>query len=160
MNHLLIAILTTAMTNSLTVTSPSFKNDDLIPSQFTCDGDNINPALSISDVPSDAQFLALIMDDPDAPNGTFDHWIMWNIPVSATISENSSPGVQGQNGRKENRYTGPCPPTGTHHYHFKVYALDKKLDLVPNSGKQQLESAMKGHILAEGELVGIYKTNK
>jgi len=102
------------------------------------------------------------MDDPDAPNGTFDHWLLWNIDPGITIiNENSAPGTQGKNGRNTNKYIGPCPPTGTHHYHFKVYALGTMLDLEEGADKAMLEAAMKGYIIAEGELVGLYrKTGK
>jgi Raf kinase inhibitor-like YbhB/YbcL family protein len=141
----------------LTVTSPSFTEGGSIPSKFTCIGENINPEISITGIPAEAKSLALIMDDPDAPNGTFVHWVMWNIPVNGTIAENSAPGEQGLNGRKENKYTGPCPPSGTHHYHFKVYALDTKLKLVSTTDKTALLKAMEGHVLAQGELVGLFK---
>lgn len=142
---------------TLTIKSPAFANNDFIPSKYTCTGDNINPEIQIKDVPGEAKSLALIIDDPDAPNGTFDHWVMWNIPVKDKIEENSSPGAQGRNGKKENKYTGPCPPSGTHHYHFKVYALDTKLDLPIDTDKKSLLKAMENHIIATGELVGLYK---
>ena len=122
MNLLLLIIMTTLTKNELTVTSSAFKGDGMIPSKYTCEGDNINPPLRISGIPSAAKSLAIIMDDPDAPNGTFDHWIAWNIDPVETIAENSSPGIKGKNGRSQNGYTGPCPPSGMHHYHFKVYA--------------------------------------
>ncbi|HTF02418.1 MAG TPA: YbhB/YbcL family Raf kinase inhibitor-like protein, partial [Bacteroidia bacterium] len=101
--------------------------------------------------------LALIMDDPDAPSGDFVHWVMWNIPVQEKIAENTAPGMQGLNGRKETKYTGPCPPSGTHHYHFKIYALDTELSLLTTTDKQGLLLAMKGHILGTGELIGLFK---
>lgn len=145
------------LTKTLTVKSPAFVDGELIPSKYTCDGENINPEITVENVPESTQVLALILDDPDAPKGTFDHWIMWNMPVTKTLKENSAPGTQGKNGRGENKYTGPCPPSGTHHYHFKVYALDARLDIPGNSDKQALLKAMKGHILAEGELTGLYK---
>lgn len=159
MIFLYILVMTVLANNStLTVTSPSFKQNEMIPSKFTCEGANINPELLIGDIPASAKSLALIMDDPDAPNGTFDHWIIWNIPVEdKKIKENHSPGTEGKNGRGESKYTGPCPPSGTHHYHFKIYALSKKLELKSGSTKQELENAMKGHVLATGELIGLYK---
>lgn len=147
------------LNTTLTIQRPAFKHNEFIPSKYNCDGMNINPALSLSGIPKDAKTLALIMDDPDAPMGTFDHWIMWNIPVKEQIEENSAPGVQGKNGRKENKYTGPCPPSGTHHYHFKIYALDTKLGLPEDSDKKALEKAMAGHVIASAELVGLYKRN-
>ncbi|MCW3070746.1 MAG: YbhB/YbcL family Raf kinase inhibitor-like protein [Bacteroidetes bacterium] len=145
------------MNNTLTVKSPAFENNGNIPSKYSCVGANISPPLSIKNIPVNTKSLALIMDDPDAPKGTFDHWIMWNIPVSEAIEENTFPGMQGLNGKQECSYTGPCPPSGTHHYHFKVYALDTRLELSQNSGKSALQEAMEGHIIGEGELVGLYK---
>jgi hypothetical protein len=142
---------------TLKVKSTAFTNDQPIPAMYTCEGDNINPPLSVDDIPENTKSLALILDDPDAPKGTFVHWVMWNIPVERTIAENSAPGVQGANGRKESRYTGPCPPSGTHHYHFKFFALDTKLDLKEGSDKPALLRAMDGHILASGELIGLYQ---
>jgi hypothetical protein len=150
-------IMVFTLTKTLTVKSPEFTDGELIPYKFTCDGENINPEITVENVPEGTMTLALIMEDPDAPKGTFDHWIMWNMPVTKTIHENSAPGMQGKNGRGENKYTGPCPPSGTHHYHFKVYALDMKLDISDNSDKHTLLNAMEGHILAQGELVGLYR---
>jgi Raf kinase inhibitor-like YbhB/YbcL family protein len=149
--------MTIVVNKTLTIKSSAFANNDFIPSKYTCDGSNINPELTIKDIPPDAKSLALVIDDPDAPKGTFDHWVMWNIPVKEKIEENTSPGAQGKNGKGENRYTGPCPPSGTHHYHFKVYALDTKFDLPVSTDKQALLKAMEGHILASGELIGVYK---
>ena len=149
--------MTIMVDKELKVTSAAFKQGEFIPSKYTCDGKNINPELSIEKIPAGTISLALIMDDPDAPRGTFDHWIMWNIPVVNNIAEGSAPGVQGKNGKEENEYTGPCPPEGIHHYHFRVYALDTKLDLPPGSDKQALLKAIDGHILATGEIVGLYK---
>jgi len=144
-------------TKTLTVKSPVFEERGLIPALYTCDGLNINPPLVIGDIPHETQSLALIVDDPDAPHGTFVHWIMWNIPPTALIDENSAPGREGKNGLMKNRYFGPCPQSGAHHYHFKVYALDAMLDLRDNTGKGELLRAMDGHVLAEGELTGIYQ---
>ena len=101
--------------------------------------------------------LILIVDDPDAPMGTWDHWIVWNIPPTDKIEENSVPGVEGMNDFRRRSYGGPCPPSGTHRYFFKVYALDTKLDLKPNSRKKDVERAMKGRILAQGEIIGLYR---
>jgi Raf kinase inhibitor-like YbhB/YbcL family protein len=143
--------------STLTVTSPSFNNNDTIPLKYTCEGPNVNPELKIEGIPSSTKTLALIVEDPDVLVETVDHWVMWNIPVKDKIEENSAPGVQGENVKKENKYTGPCPPMGTHHYHFKVYALDTDLKLKEGARKRSLEDAMKDHILAMGELVGLYK---
>lgn len=158
MNYLLLFIMSiVTSSDNLIVKSSAFMHNDTIPSKYTCNGANISPPLSIGLIPPNTKSFALIMDDPDAPNGTFDHWIMWNIPPKRSIEENSAPGIQGKNGREESQYTGPCPPSGTHHYHFKVYALDTKLDLKDGSGKKELEKAMEKHIISSGELVGVYK---
>jgi len=141
---------------NLIITCPAFENKKPIPRKYTCDGDNVNPALNISGVPEATKSLVLIMDDPDAPMGTWDHWIVWNIPPTNKIEENTVPGVEGMNDSRKHSYSGPCPPSGTHRYFFKVYALDTKLNLAPNSRKKDVEKAMKGHILAQGELVGLY----
>jgi len=141
----------------LTVTSPAFENGGFIPAKYTCDGDDMNPPLNIKDIPEGTKGLVLIVDDPDAPAGTWDHWVVWNIPVMERIEENSVQGVEGLNSFQRHSYGGPCPPSGTHRYFFKVYALDIKLDLNPNSRKKDIERAMKGHILAKGEVVGLYK---
>jgi len=145
----------------LTITSTSFTNGGPIPSRYSCEGANTNPPLQVSGIPSGTQSLALIMHDPDAPMaGGFTHWVMWNINVNGTITENFKSAMQGLNGAQKIGYAGMCPPTGTHHYHFKVYALDTKLNLIVNADKTTLEDAMKGHILAEGDLVGLYKKMK
>jgi len=140
----------------LTITSPAFGNNKLIPSKYTCDGDDVNPTLNIEGIPEETKTLVLIVDDPDAPMGTWDHWIVWNIPPTNKIEENSVPGAEGLNDFRKHSYGGPSPPSGTHRYFFKVYALDTKLDLDPNSRKKDVEKAMKDHILAKGELVGLY----
>jgi len=141
----------------LRVSSPIFQNNQLIPPKYTCDGDDVNPSLRIEGIPREAQALVLIVDDPDAPMGTWDHWVVWNIPPVERIEENSVPGIQGLNDFNKHSYGGPCPPSGTHRYFFKVYALDMKLNLNPNSRKKDVEKAMKGHILAEGKIVGLYR---
>jgi len=156
--RIFILILAIFVANkTLTVKSSAFENDGAIPSKYTCDGSNINPDLEISDIPKETVSMALIVEDTDAPKGTFDHWVMWNIPVKEKIEENSATGTQGKNGKSENKYAGPCPPSGTHHYHFKVYALDRKLDLPIDTDKKSLLKAMTGHILSSGELIGTYK---
>jgi Raf kinase inhibitor-like YbhB/YbcL family protein len=140
----------------LSVSSPAFENKKLIPAKYTCDGDNVNPPLTIKGVPEETKSLVLIVDDPDAPIGTWDHWIVWNIPATSKIEENIVPGTEGINTARKHSYGGPCPPWGTHRYFFKVYALDAKLGLSPNSNKKDVEKAMQDHILAKGELVGLY----
>lgn len=156
MNNLILIITALMLHTTLKIKSTAFSDNGFIPAKYTCSGTNISPELTIENLPENAQSLALIMDDPDAP-GTFDHWVMWNMPVKAKIEENSAPGMQGLNGKRENKYTGPCPPSGTHHYHFKVYALDSKLDLENGTDKKALLKAMEGHIIGTGELVGLYK---
>lgn len=140
----------------ITVTSPSFKNNDFIPAQYTCDGRNISPAVKLEHIPTEAVTLAIIVEDPDAPAGTWVHWVVWNIPVTHLIKENEIHGIQGLNDFGNNRYGGPCPPSGTHRYLFKVYALDSVLNLPTNTRKIDLEKAMSGHILGFGELMGLY----
>jgi Raf kinase inhibitor-like YbhB/YbcL family protein len=144
-------------TKTMSLKSSAFKTMAHIPDRYTCAGENISPGLNINNIPHNTKTLALIVDDPDAPHGTFDHWLMWNIPVSEKIEENTAPGEQGKNGRGENKYMGPCPPSGTHHYHFTLYALDVELDLTPDTDKQKLMDAMKDHILASAELIGLYE---
>jgi Raf kinase inhibitor-like YbhB/YbcL family protein len=144
----------------LTVSSPAFENNKLIPAKYTCDGDNVNPPLTIEGVPDGTKSLVLIVDDPDAPMGTWDHWIVWNIPPTSKIEESTVPGTEGVNDSRKHSYGGPCPPWGTHRYFFKVYALDTKLGLSPNSNKKDVEKAMQDHILAKGELVGLYRRSR
>ena len=141
----------------LKVSSTSFENDGMIPLNYTCDGINVNPPLDIEHIPEEANCLVLIVDDPDAPGGTWGHWLVWNIPVTHHIKENQIHGIEGTNDSQQQHYSGPCPPSGTHRYFFKVYALDALLNLLSNTKKLQLEKAMSEHIIAFGELVGLYK---
>jgi len=145
---------------SLRFLSPAFENNGQIPSQYTCDGVNINPPLHIENIPKGAKSLALIFDDTDAPRGSYVHWILLNIdPGVKEIKENSVPegSIQGTNDFKKQNYGGPCPPRREHKYVFKIYALDIRLDLSPSSTKADLEKAMKGHILAQAQWIGTYK---
>lgn len=152
----------------IVVSSGAFKDGGTIPPEYTCDGKNISPALLWEGIPAGAKSIALIMDDPDAPGGMFVHWALYNIPASArklpggmpkkeTLDDGSRQGMTdfGRVG-----YGGPCPPKGTHRYYFKIYALDTMLDMQPGASKKQLESAMKGHVLAQGELMGRYERQK
>ena len=139
------------------LTSPEFENNGMIPAKFTCEGVNVNPSFLIEDVPSGTKSLALIADDPDAPMGDWVHWVVYNMPVILRIDEDTVPGRQGINDFGKENYGGPCPPSGTHRYFFKVYALDGELDLGGKADKRALESAMKGHILDKAELVGLYQ---
>ena len=142
----------------LTVKSPAFQPNNQIPKKYSCDGEQINPPLTVEGVPKESKSLALIVDDPDAPHGTFDHWVVWDIPPSTTkIAEHSIPGTEGLNGARQKGFMGPCPPSGTHRYFFKVYALNTELKLGAKTTKRELEKAMENHILAKGELIGLYK---
>jgi len=145
---------------NMKLTSPAFINNGELPARYTCDGQGINPPLIITGVPSQAQSLALISDDPDAPSGTFTHWLVWNIdPKTTEIKENSVPSGAnlGKTSAGATGYVAPCPPTGNHRYFFKIYALDIKLDLTPNAGADNLERAMQGHILDSAEIIGLYQ---
>jgi Raf kinase inhibitor-like YbhB/YbcL family protein len=143
---------------TLSIKSPAFESNKLIPAKYTCDGANVNPPLTIEDVPEETRSLVLIVDDPDAPMGTWNHWIVWNIPpTTRKIEENTIPGTEGISTYRKHAYGGPCPPYGTHRYFFKVYALDTKLGLNPYSQKEDVEKAMEGHVLAKGELLGLYR---
>ena len=140
------------------LTSPAFEDGGRIPSRYTCDGEDVSPPLEIVDVPAGAATLALVMDDPDAPGGTFDHWVVWNIaPGTSAMGEGEEPaGVPGRTSFGRLSYGGPCPPSGTHRYRFKLYALDTALDLRRGASKRDLEKAMQGHILEQALLEGNY----
>ncbi len=144
---------------ALSISSPAFENGHPIPPQFTADGDDVSPELTITSVPDGAASLALIMDDPDAPMGTWVHWVVWNIPTdTAVIEEGSEPvgSAGGRNSWGRTGYGGPAPPSGTHRYFFKLFALDTVLDLPPTTDKAALEGAMEEHILDRTELMGTY----
>ncbi|PYJ34194.1 MAG: YbhB/YbcL family Raf kinase inhibitor-like protein [Verrucomicrobia bacterium] len=152
---LLAAIATFAAGGAkMKITSSAFQQGGNIPSKFTCDGANTSPPLQISDVPAEAKTLVLIVDDPDAPSGLFTHWMAWNIsPQTSTVAEGSTPkGVHGTNDFGKSGYGGPCPPSGMHRYYFKIFALDRELDLPAGAKRGQLDAAMKGHVVAKGEL--------
>ena len=175
------------ISTTMTLSSPAFEHNGKIPKKYTCDGENINPELRIKDVPPNAKSLALIMDDPDAPGGTFTHWVLWNIPVFAyppsppesgkvprgplrvplhsEVYENSVPGgsIQGITSFGDTVYDGPCPPRGAHRYFFRLYALDTVLnilqvpDIPAGVSRSELEHNIKNHILDQAELIGIYE---
>ena len=144
--------------------SSAFEAGGMIPPKYTCDGPDVSPSLSWSDVPARAKSLALIADDPDAPRGTWVHWVAWNIPANARALEEDVPKRDTlPNGMKQGTtdfqsigYGGPCPPSGTHRYFFKLYALDTTLNLPPSTTKKDLEKAIQGHLLAKVELMGKY----
>jgi hypothetical protein len=146
--------------DKLQLTSQAFAHNGMIPPEYTCDGADGNPPLTIRNAPAKSRSLALIVDDPDAPRGTWVHWVVWNIrPETTEIPANSAPGgaPQGTNDFGKQGYGGPCPPSGTHRYFFKLYALDAPLALKTGATKAQLEEAMKGHILEKTELLGLYR---
>ncbi len=148
------------------ISSASFSNGGDIPRKFTCDGDDISPALSWTSPPAGTQSLALVADDPDAPVGTWTHWVVFDLPPSSTGLPENAPkierlpnagGIQGLNDFKKIGYGGPCPPPGKpHRYFFKLYALDRQLKLKPGATKRELEKAMQGHILGQSEWIGKY----
>jgi hypothetical protein len=144
---------------AITVTSSAFSEGGKIPRLYTCDDQNVSPPLAWTGVPTNTVSLALIMDDPDAPAGTWVHWVLFNLPPSLTGLEGgkNGGGTEGKNDFNKLGYGGPCPPRGSNHRYFiKVYALDRMLDLKPGSTKAQVENAIKGHILAQGQLMGKY----
>ncbi|MBP8973958.1 MAG: YbhB/YbcL family Raf kinase inhibitor-like protein [Anaerolineae bacterium] len=150
---------------TLELTSTAFSEGQPIPARYTCAGEDISLPLAWRGAPPGTQSFALIMDDPDAPGRTWVHWVVFNLPASATglpaaiRSDGDLPGgaLHGQNSWRRNDYGGPCPPSGTHRYFFKLYALDAMLDLSPGATKQQVLDALAGHVLAEGQLMGTYK---
>jgi Raf kinase inhibitor-like YbhB/YbcL family protein len=146
-----------ANNETLEITSSAFDNGSDIPSKYTCDGEEINPPLSVSNIPEGTKTLAIIVEDPDAPKGTFDHWVTWNLPPESIIEEKRTSGVSGRNGAGKTGYYGPCPPSGSHRYYFNIFALDTSLDIEEGSDKKALQDAMRDHILSSGTLMGRYK---
>jgi Raf kinase inhibitor-like YbhB/YbcL family protein len=140
----------------LKIHSGAFEDNKMIPSKFTCDGENVNPSIRVSHIPDETVSLAIIVDDPDAPHGIFTHWVVWNIPMTHEIKEKEKRGKTGKNDFGVNEYKGPCPPSGVHRYNFKVYALDSNLDLQADTEKDGLEKAMCDHILGFGSITGKY----
>jgi hypothetical protein len=160
LNNIIWLFSEVKLVKKLVVKSPVFENNQLIPAKYTCDGDDVNPPLTIEGMPEGTKSLILIVDDPDATTGTFNHWVVWNIPPTSKIEENTVPGAEGLSSYRKHAYGGPCPPYGTHRYFFKVYALDTKLGLSANSAKKDVEKAMERHVFAEGELVGLYRRSR
>lgn len=138
----------------LKVESPAFEQGGEIPRKYTCEGEDVSPPLRVLGVPGAAQSLVLIVDDPDAPVGTWTHWTVWDVDVEGVVKEDSVPGTQGHNDFGKVEWGGPCPPGGTHRYFFRVYALDCELGLPEGARRDQLEEAMEGHVLDKGELMG------
>lgn len=151
--------------SDFSLTSDAFRSGEAIPARYTCDGQDVSPSLTWSRIPENARAFALVVEDPDAPGGTFTHWVAFNIPADARgLPENVAKtdrmedgGIQGRNDFGRTGYGGPCPPPGNpHHYHFALYALDAPLNLPPGAAKQDVLKALQGHVLAQAELVGIY----
>ena len=146
------------------LTSISFNDGEFIPKKYTCDGENVSPPLKWSEIPAATKSVALICDDPDAPMGTWVHWVIFNIPPSVNMLKEKIPLVrvledgttQGNNDFRKIGYGGPCPPGGIHRYFFKIYALDKRVEVTPSATKGELIKEIEGHILAEGKLMGRY----
>jgi Raf kinase inhibitor-like YbhB/YbcL family protein len=144
---------------NMKITSSAFNDNEKIGIQYTCDAEDINPPLTFSEIPENTKSLALILTDPDAPVGTFTHWTIWNIsPDTTSMEPRKIPegSVQGKNGFGQNKYNGPCPPTGEHRYLFTLYALDTKLDIDNDVFREVLEKAMTGHIIEKATLTGKY----
>lgn len=139
---------------ALKLMSPVFEDGEVIPEKYTCEGEDKNPPLKIEEIPEGTKTLALIVDDPDAPVGTFVHWVVWNIEPAEEIAEDSVPGQQGENNFGKVQYGGPCPPSGEHRYFFKLYALDAELELPQGSTKDDLKRAMEKHIIEQATLMG------
>jgi len=160
-----IACAAAAGSSELSIQSAEFVANGPIPAAYTCAGDGKSPALAWSGVPAATQTLALIVRDPDAPMGSYVHWVIYNLPANVTALPAAMPttatlgngGVQGVNGSGTRGYYGPCPPPGpAHHYHFRLYALDVKLELAAGASADEIEQAMKGHVLASADLVGTF----
>lgn len=149
-----------ANNNQLKLISTVFSHNGHIPPLYTCEGKNINPPLKVENIPEATRTLAIIVEDPDAPGGIFDHWVVWNISPNEAIAEGSNVGINGTNSFGKTGYGGPCPPSGEHRYFFRVFALDAELGLLPGSGKKELNDAMRGHVLASAELMGMYQKHK
>jgi len=150
--------MTTKTETGLLVESVAFSQGGEIPRKYSCEGENVSPPIEVKGLPEETKTIAIIVEDPDAPNGIFDHWLVWNIKThQQPIAENSIMGINGRNSFGRNGYDGPCPPSGTHRYFFKVYALDIQLDLKEGADKATLVEALQNHILEEGELMAYYR---
>jgi Raf kinase inhibitor-like YbhB/YbcL family protein len=156
---LMLALSLTTSSAAMKLSSPDFKEGENIPARFTCDGKDVSPTLQIEGMPQGAKSLVVILEDRDAPGGNFTHWLMWNVVPNLTeIVGNKPPSgaVQGVNDFGKNKYSGPCPPPELHRYYFKLYALDTTLDLPRKSKRKAIDSAIKGHVIAEATLMGRY----
>ena len=146
----------TVTLTKLQLSSPAFEAGERLPIRYACDGENISPELILDNIPPETVSLALLMEDPDALNGTWTHWLLWSLPSLNKIDENTTIGVQGLNDFGNTSYQGPCPPIGTHRYFFRVYALDIMPTLAPGSTREELLKAMEYHVIGSGELVCTY----
>ena len=148
-----------AATGPMTITSPAFADNGTIPPKYTCNGAAVSPEIDFTNVPQTALSMALEVTDPDAPGGSFTHWLVWDIPTTVTrFKEDDVPAgvIQGLNGFGKNNYGSPCPPSGVHHYLFDLYALDNTLGLAASKGREDFENAIKGHVVAHARLTGLY----
>lgn len=154
---------------AFTLQSTAFSNNEAIPTRFTCDGDDVSPSLTWDNSPEHTATFALIVDDPDAPSGTFTHWVLYDLPADVhqlpehmpTTEQPGTGGVQGKNSFGKIGFGGPCPPAGDpHHYHFKLYALDTSLGLKPGASKDDVLDALQHHVIGQAELVGLYQRQK
>jgi Raf kinase inhibitor-like YbhB/YbcL family protein len=153
---------------TLSITSTAFREGQRIPARYTCDGENVSPPLNWEGAPDTAKAFALICDDPDAPRGTWVHWLIWNLPATAQGLPQAVPADRElEDGSRQGTtdfgtvgYGGPCPPGGTHRYYFRLYALDAPLELPPGATRPQLDKALEGHVLARGQLMGRYSRQK
>jgi len=148
---------------TMKISSPAFINNSFIPEKYTCDGENVSPPIQFEDLPENTQSLVLIVDDPDAPGGTFDHWLIWNIdPLAKQLreAEKLTQLTEGLNDFGSIGYKGPCPPSGTHRYFFRLFALDSKLNLPQGSTREELEKEMQGKIIDQAVLIGLYQRKK
>jgi Raf kinase inhibitor-like YbhB/YbcL family protein len=155
-SHVLFVTTSVAHVQPIVVKSPAFRNREMIPKKHTGDGANVNPALHLDKIPDETKSMVLIVEDPNAPVDTWVHWLVWDIMPTTKINENTIPGVEGLNAFRRHHYHGPCPPAGTRHYVFKIYALNTVLNMHFNSSKYEIMKAMKDHVVGYGELTGIY----
>jgi Raf kinase inhibitor-like YbhB/YbcL family protein len=155
---ILLTLMAFTMQSKLTVSSSAFSANGIIPAKYSCEGMEVSPPLQVTNIPSGTKSLAILVHDPDAPHpGGVTHWVAWNLPADGNIPENFKGGSQGQNSSHKSGYKGMCPPSGTHHYNFKLYAIDTFLQLdTATTDMAALEEAMQGHILAQGELTGLF----
>jgi Raf kinase inhibitor-like YbhB/YbcL family protein len=153
----LIVALLFSQEPKLTVTSPDFENEGEIPSRFTCDGEDINPAFEIGDMPAGTKSIVVFMEDPDRRSASMNFWTLWNLKPTGVIEEGTTSGVRGSNSMGKSAYLGPCPAAGTHRYFFKVFALNDMLNLPEDADRWAVQEAMKGHVLASGEMMGWYR---